>query len=103
MRLFTIMSGDLGTLLVLGAGVLVGVSLMQKTAVVAAAPVPGPGSTGASPGGYDCFDQQEDEIPLHCCRYKVKPSEEPYCKTTPETNEFQKCCRVDKKAWGGLF
>jgi hypothetical protein len=98
------MNGDIGTLLVLGAGVLVGFSLMNKTAVIAVAPVPGPGSTGNSPGGYDCFDQEEDGIPLHCCRYKVKTSEEPHCKTTLEAGpEYLKCCRTDKKAWGGLF
>ena len=95
------MNGDLGILLLLGAGALF--LMNSRTVIVAAAPVPGPGSTGTSPGGYDCFDQEEDEIPLHCCRYKVKPSEEPYCKTSQETGEFLKCCRNDKKAWGGLF
>jgi predicted aspartyl protease len=55
-------------------------------------------------GGYECFDQAEDEIALNCCRFKAKPAEEPHCKTTLEAGpEYLKCCRVDKKAWGGLF
>lgn len=54
-------------------------------------------------GGYECFEQQEDEIPVDCCRFKTKPPEEPHCKSSLIAGEYLKCCRDDKKAWGGLW
>lgn len=90
--------GDAGTILLLAAGVAIGFSITKQSGIVGAAmtaPIP--------PGGYECFDQREDNILVHCCRYKAKPLDEPHCKATLETGEYLKCCRDDKKAWGGLW
>lgn len=88
--------GDAGTILLLAAGVAIGFSITKQSGIIAPVLL--------APGGYECFDQQEDGIELNCCRFKAKPAEEPHCKTTLEIGpEYLKCCRVDKKAWGGLF
>lgn len=55
------------------------------------------------PGGYECFDQREDNILVHCCRHKANPPAEAHCKSTLEMNEYLKCCRDDKKAWANLW
>ena len=69
---------------------------------VRAAPAVAPRSTTIIKG-YECFDQREDNILVHCCRYKTKPPEEAHCKSTLEINEYLKCCRDDKKAWANLW
>lgn len=84
---------DLGTLLVLGAGILIVFS--RQTAAV--------GAVVEAPGAYECFDQKEDNISVHCCRFKTKPIDEPHCKTSLIAGEYLKCCRIDKKPWGGLW
>lgn len=89
--------GDAGTILLLAAGAAIGFSITKQAQISAV--MTGP----PQPWGYECFDQREDNILVHCCRHKTKPPEEPHCKSTLETGEYLKCCRDDKKAWGGLW